>query len=876
MLDRCVDLAIESLQQAEAKGTSSTERRALADAWSEMSRRKDAWARRFREAVRNGAQEFLNPTESDFAPLMPSARSKPSLSLVDDDQVVQAISSARLKQMLLPVVEHALNDLDSLMSTALGFDEVRPHRNPLQPELFAKALQPLLEEAESPEQAAVWSRHLGAPLGKELNQLYGALVKTLQGANVQAATYRLLPVAGGGRAAAPRQGAPSGFGGLGRGGGGGGGSGGGATGGGASGGAAGPGGSAASHAGADGPGGSAHGSAAGATPGPGASGQGGGANRQGAGGAGGGEAMPMPPGGWADLSGCDLGSPLLQDFLYRGGGAQAQAPLQHAYYEQVDQELDRLARDPVRPDEVFNPAEVERHLHLPPVDRPMRHVGVESPLSPETWGRWGAPRERALTRNKLKRQAEKVGQVLGLEVVRKLVHQVAQDPRLLAPVREAIVALEPSLLKLALADPRYFSDEEHPARRLVERVAERSFKYNDEASGAFGSFLQPVAGLVNDLNQTPEIPDAQPFAEALATLETSWKHQDEQEDKQRAELLDSVRFAEKRQAEADQIAWELSQRSDLGGAPAVVQDFLFGPWALVMAQARLNAGPGQLDPGGYGGIVTDLLWSVKREETLRQPARLFEILPGTIGKLREGLAMLGHDPSESKSFFGALEALHSPVLKLRARSRRSAGEATPSEAAPLEALAAPEADIAPSPARKPKTSEEFWMGRRELGAAGYADTLPTDHVDLIELRERAQQADLDVAPPPALVPDAESLVASLREGSWVDLYSRSEWLRARLVWAGTKGSLFMFVSGGGQPHTMTRRSCLRLVRERLLRPVDMHGVVETALRSAGAEPAPGGRSSRSRPDSRPGELVPAGLAFAPAAAASAATSALHG
>ena len=81
--------------------------------------------------------------------------------------------------------------------------------------------------------------------------------------------------------------------------------------------------------------------------------------------------------------------------------------------------------------------------------------------------------------------------MLGLEVVRKLVNEVARDPRLLVPVRGAIVALEPSLLRLAMMDPRFFSDEAHPGRRLMERVAQRSFKYNDEFSSEFKGFLYP-------------------------------------------------------------------------------------------------------------------------------------------------------------------------------------------------------------------------------------------------------------------------------------------------------------------------------------------------------------------------------------------------
>ncbi|MGH8804797.1 MAG: hypothetical protein ACREXN_08640, partial [Polaromonas sp.] len=63
------------------------------------------------------------------------------------------------------------------------------------------------------------------------------------------------------------------------------------------------------------------------------------------------------------------------------------------------------------------------------------------------------------------------------------------------------------------------------------------------------------------------------------------------------------------------------------------------------------------------------------------------------------------------------------------------------------------------------------------------------------------------------------------------------WLRAQLIWASTKGSLFMFVSHGGQPHSMTKRSCERLIRERLLRPVEAHGVVAQALDAVTSEVA---------------------------------------
>ena len=77
--------------------------------------------------------------------------------------------------------------------------------------------------------------------------------------------------------------------------------------------------------------------------------------------------------------------------------------------------------------------------------------------------------------------------------------------------------------------------------------------------------------------------------------------------------------------------------------------------------------------------------------------------------------------------------------------------------------------------------------------------------------------------------EAEAILLGLQVGNWVDMYSRRRWLRAQLIWASSKGTLFMFVSHGGQPHSMTKRSAERLIREHLLRAVESHGVVAQAL-----------------------------------------------
>ncbi len=227
------------------------------------------------------------------------------------------------------------------------------------------------------------------------------------------------------------------------------------------------------------------------------------------------------------------------------------------------------------------------------------------------------------------------------------------------------------------------------------------------------------------------------------------------------------------------------------------------------------------------------------------------MIPSLLGKLHSGLDLLGQDPRENDEFFDLLMKLHQPVLKLRRlKSQRDAAESG------LQALESGVMPLEAAPEESPATP---WLGRDDLDAAGFEDTLATDAADLTPLdpldplqqeepstaaqdRSETASAAFSAADPsgdtPAPEADANPVITpaqaaqtllSLRAGHWVDLYSRQRWLRAQLIWASTRGTLFMFVSHGGQPHSMTKRSCERLIRERLLRPVDSHSVVAQAL-----------------------------------------------
>ncbi|MFV0679971.1 MAG: DUF1631 family protein [Ottowia sp.] len=848
MVDRCAESALTTLDEAERRTSSVAVRLQLSDARMALEKRRAGWRSDLPAKVDVAYGAALSSAR-EMGRMMPSATvDENDLTLIEEAEVARFVEASRLQQVAMPMVEQSLSRLDSLMSSVLGLPVVRADLNPLRPDVLCGTLLEMLDEQpDPPEVRSHWVRHLATPFGRELVRLYDSIGDLLEAQGVEEARYRLKLTEGG---TAP----PS---------------------------AKGKKGDAVASDG-DGSGGDV-----------GSVDQTGLVQNQKSQ-----QRALFPKMSQLAQTRPSVSRALIRDFLYQPQWvAEHDEPLSQAYYDDVQAQVAKVSSLPSYDEQAAGRA-MARAKALSVVDRPARAVSVETPLSPQVWGEQASSQARAQTLLGLKSQAKNISQVLGMDAVRTLVEQVAGDGRVLAPVREAFVAMEPALLRMALADPRYFGDDAHPARRLIEDIAQRSFKYNDEFAENFEQFMVPVREAVRELNAV-SAPGKSHFSQRVDNLQAQWKAEDEAAKRASEPGMQSMQFAQNRQSLADKIAWEFSLRSDLVGVPSRVVDFLFQDWSLVISHAQLTAQRSQLDPGGYLAVVTDLLWSVRSEAALRQPARLFEVVPGVVSSLRRGLNMLGKEAAETDAFFGALMRYHDPVLRLR--RMRSARDVEASGFAHLMAEVddVDDIDSAPVPLEqiKPRAAAQPWLGRSELAAIGFEEGLDSEPAPLETEAEdvenqramvsgsenqtvNAKEAGVTADDVPVLgqplvknkpskqdiideskgfVPldmgvsaksdNAENLeapavteenaedagarvratLARLRAGDWVDLRVRGEWRRAQLVWNSDNGSLFMFVSQGGRPHSMTRRICEKLIRARYLRPVDVGAVVDKAI-----------------------------------------------
>ncbi|MES2877616.1 MAG: DUF1631 family protein [Pseudomonadota bacterium] len=444
------------------------------------------------------------------------------------------------------------------------------------------------------------------------------------------------------------------------------------------------------------------------------------------------------------------------------------------------------------------PAAFEALKEMKQLDRMVERIGNRRHAAragkAERGARQESPQE---VREQLRHTSNGLGQALSLEVVALMVENIARDARLLAPIREVVKNLEPALLRLALVDPRFFSDKLHPARRLLQEITHRSLAYDIVDTHGFTGFLEPLQQIAGSL-ASQQIQDAEPFEQALAALIGVWDAQKPPMPMEKA--VQALQHAEERHLLAKKIALEMAGRPDVQQLSAGLLDFIYGPWAQVMAHAQLAAPLGAEDPGRYREFVALLAWSARPELTRKNIKRLTQLVPKLLGKLREGLHLIDYPSLKTSAFFELLMNLHQQAFKPQTK-----------------VVVLPQAD---SLHASLFDAEETWIGPAEAEITGFMEAEP-------EMASPAQDQDESMPELDAAV--AASDEPTLPVGAWVELLINGVWGRAQLSWTSPHGSLFLFTSAYGDTHSMTRRSRDKLLAAGSMRIVSGQTVVDGAL-----------------------------------------------
>ena len=402
-------------------------------------------------------------------------------------------------------------------------------------------------------------------------------------------------------------------------------------------------------------------------------------------------------------------------------------------------------------------------------------------------------------------QSKKLGRQLGEEVVRLMLENLAQDRRLLPRVRQSLQEMEPVLIKLSQQDPRFFSERQHPARQLLDKLTHRSLAFSSEDEVGFARFQKSFENGVNVLSGGEG--DAASFARVLRKLDEGWAR-DEHDQRQRAEeAARGLLRAEQRNLLAQRVAADFNERMLNKRVPDMVVSFLRGPWSQVVAEAQLKFADGSGDASQFQALADDLIWSVQLKLARRNRTRLVQMVPAMLVRMRQGLHLISYPEERIAVFFDELITFHEKAFE----SAKTIVPGARVEGVP-ERVTESEDGVA-------EVSESPWVAESEAADSGYMEDAQDIELDFTE--HVIDESD---------VADPQSWSAeSLNTGSWVDLALGGVWVRAQLTWASPHRTLFMFISSGGMAHSMSRRTMERLRLKGLVRMVSDGRVMDNAL-----------------------------------------------
>ena len=246
----------------------------------------------------------------------------------------------------------------------------------------------------------------------------------------------------------------------------------------------------------------------------------------------------------------------------------------------------------------------------------------------------GAVRERS---TELKKKASTAGEKAIIEVVALMFQSILAEDRIPPAVRVWFARLQVPVLRVALAEPEFFSNLDHPARKLIDRMGACVMGFN--ASSINGSALEAeIRRMVQVIEQYPETGRRvfqlvyDEFEKFLSKFLT--------EKQATSRLVSVAQQVEQRETLAIQYTIEL--RTMLRDMPVRddIREFLFKTWAEVLALSAVRDGPQHADTISLKRTAADLVWAASAKPNRSDRAQVIQNLPGLLQRLRQGLTLM--------------------------------------------------------------------------------------------------------------------------------------------------------------------------------------------------------------------------------------------
>ena len=402
----------------------------------------------------------------------------------------------------------------------------------------------------------------------------------------------------------------------------------------------------------------------------------------------------------------------------------------------------------------------------------------------------------------LKQAAETPTERATIEVVALMFQSILAEERIPATVRVWFARLQIPVLRVALAEPEFFSALQHPARRLIDRMGSCVMGFESNVtSTALEMEIKRVVQVIEQYPETGRRVFQLVFDEFQKFLSTYLSEQGSA-----SRFVSVAQQVEQKETLSVQYTIELRKLLDDLPVRDEVRQFLFKVWVEVLAVASVKFGLKHEETASLKRVASELLWAASAKPNRNDRARVIQQLPSILQRLRQGMGLLGYPAGLQDQHIKSVSDTLADAFMSRTE---------PISQESLDKLSERLANL-----------EDF------LPESGTGD-LDLDN-ESIEMITGVDSSNIEVIRHGGSQPNEamRAWAVELQIGSWFGLDHNGKLNSVQLAWRSDRGQLYMFVTNSGRCFLVQASRVAAYLQAGLLVPSEDEALTVRATRDA--------------------------------------------
>jgi len=237
---------------------------------------------------------------------------------------------------------------------------------------------------------------------------------------------------------------------------------------------------------------------------------------------------------------------------------------------------------------------------------------------------------------------------------------VLDDPNVPVQIQALLSRLQIPVLKIALHDRRFFNDNKHPARLLINEIAGASIGWSNLQQHAQDQLYEKIAAAIQHIHDN-FTDDIAVFAEQYETLKTFL----EQENRKTSLVEKRASEAAVGQATTNHVRALvrnlLEERCTGRSIPLDVHRFLFDQWQNVLFLLYLKEGERSASWLDGCQIVDDLIWTVTPHQDEKSQQRLLQMIEPLFTRISQKLQLTAVSIADLEASLATLRSVHERI-----------------------------------------------------------------------------------------------------------------------------------------------------------------------------------------------------------------------